>query len=116
MSWSQNHIKPNTSSFTPQKIQYQPTQHHEEQTAIKNPPENRGVQKDYLKTPGGNSEAQRKGLIFIGSNRSKHLFPLYIDEEIGIKGELQLKVHHTTHDDDKMTTTTQLGLAISQTC
>lgn len=72
---------------------------------------------DNFRTPGpSNPPPQRKGLIFFGNNRSKHLFPLYRDDDIGIQGEFQLKVHHTTHDDDKMTTTTQLGLAISQTC
>jgi len=85
MSWSQNHIKPNPSSLTPQKVHYQPTQSHEEQTAIKSPPQNFGKFKDHIKTPGGNLESQRKGLIFIGDNRSKHLFPLYRDDEIGIK-------------------------------
>ena len=69
-----------------------------------------------MKTPNLSSQPVRKGLVFMGNNRSKHLFPLYRDEEIGIVGELQRKVHHSTHDDDKMTTTTQLGLAISQTC
>jgi hypothetical protein len=58
----------------------------------------------------------RKGIVFFGSDHEKYMFPLYRDEEIGIRGELQRRVHSSHHDDDRMTTTTQLGLAISQTC
>jgi hypothetical protein len=58
----------------------------------------------------------KKAIVFFGNKGSKHLFPLYRDEEIGIMGELQRRVHNSRHDDDRMTTTTQLGLAISQTC
>lgn len=69
-----------------------------------------------FKTPYGTETAQpKRALMFYGSNKSKHLFPLYRDDEIGINGDFQRRVHHSTHDDDKMTTTTQLGLAISQT-
>lgn len=69
---------------------------------------------DQLKTPAQLNQP-KKGIIFFGNNRSKHLFPIYRDEEIGIIGELQRRVHSSHHDDDRMTTTTQLGLAISQT-
>lgn len=69
-----------------------------------------------MKTPIPISNQPKRGIIFFGSNRSKHIFPIYRDEEIGINGELQRRVHNSYHDDDKMTTTTQLGLAISQTC
>jgi hypothetical protein len=65
---------------------------------------------------GQQQQQHRKSVVFFGNNHSKHLFPLYKDDEIGIKGELQRRVHSTHHDDDRMTTTTQLGLAISQTC
>jgi hypothetical protein len=71
---------------------------------------------DQVRTPPVGGNCGRKGIVFLGNNQSKHLFPLYRDEEIGIRGELQRRVHSSHHDDDRMTTTTQMGLAISQTC
>lgn len=71
---------------------------------------------DQAKTPNTNIPQPRKALIFLGNHRSKHIFPLYRDEDIGVVGEFQRKIHFSGHDDDRMTTTTQLGLAISQTC
>jgi hypothetical protein len=88
-----------------------------EQTILKNYEMSREMVKyDQVRTPPVAGSCGRKGIVFIGNNQSKHLFPLYRDEEIGIRGEMQRRVHSSHHDDDRMTTTTQMGLAISQTC
>lgn len=35
---------------------------------------------DQLRTPVANQYHPKKALVFLGNNRSKHLFPLYRDE------------------------------------
>lgn len=120
MSWSQNPHQPNPYTHTPGakqvSLNHQPP-FHQEQTAVKNETNTSNqLHYDQFKTPTQMPGQPKRALIFFGNNKSKHLFPLYRDEEIGIGGELQRRVHHSSHDDDKMTTTTQLGLAISQTC
>ncbi len=85
MSWSQNH-----EMFTPgQKkvMQFQKFEdNQQEQTILKNVGRNNfPAGMDQNKTPIQGYQP-KKGLIFLGSNRSKHIFPLYRDEEIGIVG------------------------------
>ena len=58
----------------------------------------------------------RRAIVLISENRSKRVFPLYGDNEVGIHSKFQNRVHSTHNDDDRLTTSTQLGLAISQTC
>ena len=85
MSWSQNH-----QMFTPgqKKVnQYQSMDdYQQEQTLLKNDGRNNLAHRlDQTQTPNQAYQPKR-GLVFFGNNRSKHVFPLYRDEEIGIVG------------------------------
>lgn len=115
MSWSQNE-----KTLTPAQKQtlFSSTDTNLDLTIIKNPTIRPSLPSNTFdaKTPQASQAHPKRAIVFLGNNRSKHMFPLYRDEEIGIKGDLQRIVHHSGHDDDKMTSTTQLGLAISQTC
>lgn len=113
MSWS-GHSQPHHTPALKQHPVHTPIELKPiEQTAMKVYGE-QGLTGDQMKTPAGMQP--KRGVVFFGSNKSKHLFPIYRDEEVGISGEFQHTLHPTTHDDDKMTTSTQLGLAIEQTC
>lgn len=116
MSWSQ---KPHLSSPNYKQVcisMEREEKNLNEQTAMKNQEKSYDMAYDQFKTPLPSLNQPKRGIVFFGNNRSKHFFPIYRDSDIGITGELQRKVHSSHHDDDKMTTTTQLGLGISQTC